>query len=259
MDGSPVLMGFVASLVAGLMTGAGAVPVLFTRRLPQRVADALLGFAAGVMLTASFFSLIAPGLDLAPQHLGLGRHGGALLVLAAVLAGAGVVLALDRVIPHEHFVMGRHGPETAKIRRIWLFVLAITLHNLPEGLAVGVGFGSGTGQGPALALAIGLQNAPEGLSVAVALASLGYRPFIALLLATLTGLVEPLGGLFGAAVVTLAGALLPLGLGFAAGAMLFVISHEIIPETHRSGHENLATTGLMIGLVVMTFLDTAMG
>jgi zinc transporter, ZIP family len=259
---SPVLVGFLASLAAGLMTGVGALPVLFTRELPQRVEDALLGFAAGVMLAASFFSLISPGIDHADQDLDLGRFGGALLVLAAVLAGAAALLALDRAIPHEHFVAGRHGPQGAKMRRIGLFILAITLHNLPEGLAVGVGFGGGEGarsEGTALAVAIGLQNAPESLSVAVALVSLGYRPLAALAIAAATGLVEALGGLFGAGVVAAASVMLPIGLGFAAGAMLFVISHEIIPETHRSGHEKLATSGLMVGLVVMTLLDTALG
>src|SRR5690606_72570 len=131
---------------------------------------------------------------------------------------------------HEHFVSGRHGPKRAKTRRIWLFVLAITLHNLPEGLAVGVGFGGGEiGSGAALAVAIGLQNAPEGLSVALALVSLGYERSHALLVATATGLFEAVGGLMGVGIVTVAEALLPSALGFAAGAMLFVISHEIIP------------------------------
>lgn len=262
MSWSPLLIGFLASLSAGLMTGVGALPVLFTRNLPQRIEDTLLGFAAGVMLAASFFSLISPGINHAEQDLGLGRYGGALLVLTAVLIGAGALLVLERMIPHEHFVVGRHGPEGAKMRRIWLFVLAITLHNLPEGLAVGVGFGGGQGavsEGTALAVAIGLQNAPEGLSVAVALASLGYRPIVALAIATATGLVEAFGGLIGAGVVAAASIMLPIALGFAAGAMLFVISHEIIPETHRSGHEKLATSGLMAGIVLMTFLDTALG
>jgi ZIP family zinc transporter len=189
VDLSPILIGFAASLAAGLMTGVGALPVFFARGLPGSVEDAILGSAAGVMLTASFFSLLVPGIEHAQQDLGLSRYVGVLLVLAAVLAGAGALFGLERVIPHEHFVTGRHGPKTAKVRRIWLFVLAITLHNLPEGLAVGVGFGGGEiGKGATLAIAIGLQNAPEGLSVAMALASLGYSPAAAFLIATATGL-----------------------------------------------------------------------
>jgi ZIP family zinc transporter len=162
-------------------------------------------------------------------------------------------------MPHEHFPTGREGPDKTKLRRVWLFVIAITPHNLPEGLAVGVAFGGGQLEGAKLAIAIGLQNAPEGLSVAVALTSIGYTRLRALLIATATGLIEAAGGLAGVGIVAVSQPLLPWGLGFAAGAMLFVISNEIIPETHRSGHETAATAGLMIGVVVMTFLDTVLG
>lgn len=260
MDGNTILTGFVASLAAGLMTGVGALPVLAVRRVSERLEDGMLGFAAGVMLAASFLSLIVPGLEAAEAKLGLSTPTAALLVLSALLLGGAIVWAVNAYAPHEHFVSGRQGPAIGKVRRIWLFVAAITLHNLPEGLAVGVGFGNGaTGDGIALAVAIGLQNAPEGLSVALALASLGYGRPAAVAIATATGAIEALSGLFGVTVVTLAAPLLPAALGFAAGAMLFVISHEIIPETHRQGHESLATWGLMIGLAVMTFLDSAFG
>ena len=254
-----ILIGFGASLAAGLMTGAGALPVLFRRTPAQTVEDALLGFAAGIMLAASFFSLISPGLSYAEEILGLGHAAAALVVLAAVLVGAAALHLLNRHMPHEHFVSGREGPDTETVRRVWLFVLAITLHNLPEGLAVGVGFGGGDlSAGATLATAIGLQNAPEGLAVAAALASLGYGRVRSVLIATATGAIEGLSGLAGVALVTISQPLLPMALGFAAGAMLLVISAEIIPETHRSGHENAATAGLMLGIVVMTFLDTAL-
>jgi ZIP family zinc transporter len=255
-----VLIGFGASLAAGLMTGAGALPVLFRKHYPAAFQDALLGFAAGVMLAASFFSLILPGFHHAQRTMALTRPLAASVVLAALLLGAWMIHLLNVYVPRKHFSAGREGPDVDRIRRIWLFVIAITLHNLPEGLAVGVGFGGEDMlAGTKIAVAIGLQNVPEGLSVAVALASLGYGRVQACLVATATGLVEALGGLAGAAIVSLSEPLLPMGLGFAAGAMLFVISNEIIPETHRSGHETHATAGVLIGVVVMTFLDTTLG
>ena len=160
---SPLLLGILASLAAGAATGLGAVPLLLGRPIRGVAEDVLLGFAAGVMLAASFFSLIAPALA-AAEGRGYGRLGAAGLVVAAILLGALCLWLVNRVLPHEHFVTGRAGIGWDKVRRIWLFVLTITLHNFPEGLAVGVGFGGGeVGAGTALARAIGLQNIPEGM------------------------------------------------------------------------------------------------
>lgn len=256
---SPLWAGFLASLAAGLMTAVGALPVLFGRTPGRPARDMTLGFAAGVMLAASFFSLIIPALDAAEA-----RYGGSALPAAiacvAILLGMGLVAAMNELLPHEHFLQGREGPEAASLRRIWLFVIAIAIHNLPEGLAVGVGFGADGGEsGLALAVGIGLQNLPEGLAVAVALLGEGYARTRAFAIAALTGLIEPLGGLLGAGIITLSQPLLPWGLAFAAGAMLYVISHEIIPETHRSGNQQKATLGLAIGLVIMLFLDVSLG
>jgi ZIP family zinc transporter len=256
---SLVLWGLVASLGAGLMTGVGALPVLFGRQFSRRWNDGLLGFAAGVMLSASYFSLIVPGIEAAEA-----LHGSvwiaAGIAAAGILLGAGCVAAMNEVLPHEHFIEGREGAAAEAMSRIWLFIIAITIHNFPEGMAVGVGFGTGNlEQGLSLATGIGLQNAPEGMAVAVALRSLGYSRLRSVGIATATGLVEPLGGLLGAALVTVSAPLLPWGLTFAAGAMLYVISHEIIPETHRHGHQTGATTGLIIGLVLMMFLDVTLG
>ncbi|UYN97830.1 MAG: ZIP family metal transporter [Enhydrobacter sp.] len=234
------------------------MPVLVVRRLSERIQDLLLGFAAGVMLAASFFSLIIPGLDVAQQQ-GFGKLGAVNLVIAGLLLGAATLWSVHRLVPHEHFVLGREGPCTERVRRIWLFVLAITLHNFPEGLAVGVSFGDEAGRGMAVATGIGLQNIPEGLAVAVALIGLHYSKAQAFGVALLTGLVEPIGGFVGVAAVTVATSLLPWGLAFAAGAMIFVISDEIIPETHRRGFEHHGTAGLMVGLVVMMFLDVMLG
>jgi ZIP family zinc transporter len=259
MEQSPILLGFLGSLAAGLMTAVGAAPVLFGKDLTRRQRDISLGFAAGVMLAASFFSLIIPALDAATTRYGDNALPAA-IVCTAILMGMGVVAWLNEALPHEHFTSGREGPEAASLRRIWLFIIAITIHNLPEGLAVGVGFGgAGFEGGFPIALGIGLQNAPEGLAVAVALLGERYSPARAFGIAALTGLVEPVTGLLGAAVIVVAQPLLPWGLAFAAGAMLYVISHEIIPETHRSGHQNQATAGLAIGLVVMLFLDVWLG
>lgn len=253
----PVTLGFVASLAAGAMTAVGALPALFGRSVSRRANDALLGFAAGVMLAASFLLLIIPGFDAALESFG-GPQVAAAVAGAGVMLGVGFIAALNAWIPHEHFAQGRQGPRDTELARIWLFVLAITIHNLPEGLAVGVGFGGGdVAGGTALAVGIGLQNAPEGLAVALALLACGYTRTYAFLVSSLTGLVEPAAGLLGAYAVSLSQLVLPWALTFAAGAMLYVISHKIIPETHRHGHENAATLGLAVGLVVMMFLDMA--
>lgn len=250
-----ILLGFLGSLAAGLMTAVGAVPVLFGKSVSRRANDLLLGFAAGVMLSAAFFSLIIPSIEASARLYGDGVSP-ALIAAAGILLGALAIQSLERRIPHEHFVQGREGPEAVALRRIWLFVIAITLHNVPEGLAVGIGFGAGdVTRATTLAAGIGLQNAPEGLAVAVALRSKGYSRLYAFWVACLTGLVEPVAGVIGAAAVSFVEPLLPWGLAFAAGAMIYVISHEIIPETHRHGHQKAATTGLTVGLVGMMILD----
>jgi ZIP family zinc transporter len=257
MDGRLIAIGCAASIGAGAATAIGALFVLFVRKLSQRLNDTLLGFSAGVMLAASFFSLIIPGMEYAKADVGVTLA--ALAVIAAVMLGAIALAIVNRYAPHEHFILGTKGIETRALHRIWLFVIAITLHNFPEGLAVGVGYGTGDiASGNALAIGIGLQNIPEGLAVATALRSLGYSRLACFAIAGATGLVEPAGGLLGVTAVTVFKPLLPWGLGFAAGAMLFVVSNEIVPETHRRGHEELATFGLMIGLVLMMFLDVTL-
>lgn len=256
---SIVLWGLLASLGAGLMTGAGALPVLFGRS-PDRIwNDRMLGFAAGVMLAASFFSLLLPGIAAAEAMHG-SRLVAALIAAAGVVLGSAAVAFLNEALPHEHFFQGREGVDSAEFARIWLFVLAITIHNFPEGMAVGIGFGGGdVTNGMALATGIGMQNAPEGLAVAVALRGLGYGRLHAFGIALLTGLIEPVGGLLGVVAIHVSEPLLPWGLAFAAGAMIYVISHEIIPETHRHGHQNAATAGLTAGLVLMMVLDVSLG
>ena len=249
----------LGGLVAAAATAAGTLPVLFAQQPSQRVQDSLFGFGAGVMLAASAFSLVAPGIAAATQQ-GHGPWGAGLIVGGGLLLGAGALLWLDRSLPHEHFIKGREGQDSRTLRRTWLFVFAIALHNLPEGLAIGVAFaGNEASRAAALSAGIAIQDLPEGLVVALALLVAGYKRPFAVGLGMATGLVEPIGAVIGAVVVGHSAAMLPWGLGFAAGAMLFVVSHEIIPESHRKGHEAFATGGLMIGFVVMMLLDTALG
>ncbi|RST56307.1 ZIP family metal transporter [Variovorax sp. MHTC-1] len=253
-----VLQALTGGSVAALATALGTLPILFSQRLSERAQDTLFGFGAGVMLAASAFSLIIPGIA-AARATGVDAWGAGGIVGSAILLGALALLVLDRVLPHEHFIKGVEGRNAQVLRRTWLFVFAIALHNLPEGLAIGVGFAGGDAlRGSALATGIAIQDVPEGLVVAVALLAAGYRRAFAVGLGMASGLVEPLGAVLGAAIVSGSAALLPWGLGFAAGAMLFVISHEIIPESHRKGHEAFATGGLMVGFVLMMLLDTAL-
>lgn len=253
---SLVATGLIASLLAGLATGVGALPALFFKSVPDRLMSTLLGGAAGVMLAATSFSLIVPGIE----HGNLLWPGYGVYVVAISLFGGAICLDLvDRLLPHEHFILGHEGP-SSKMKRIWLFIIAITIHNFPEGLAVGVGFGSGDiANGTSLAIGIGLQNMPEGLAVALPLLGLGYSRLKAIGIATLTGLVEPVGGLLGVAAVSIFHPVLPIGLAFAAGAMLFVISDEIIPETHAKGRSRLATFGIIVGFIIMMTLDNLLG
>ncbi|SPF81091.1 ZIP family metal transporter [Pseudoprimorskyibacter insulae] len=250
-----ILVGAAASLAAGAMTGVGALPVLLGKTVSRRTNDTMLGFAAGVMISASFFSLILPGIDYGETIYG-GTVAAALLAGFGIALGAGAVAWMNANIPHEHFITGPEGADPGALSKLWLFILAITIHNFPEGMAVGIGFGGGdVANGMSLATGIGLQNAPEGLAVALALRGQGFSKGKSVGIALMTGLVEPIGGLIGVAAVTVSSYVLPVGLTFAAGAMLYIISHEIIPETHRHGHQNRATTGLLIGLILMMLLD----
>lgn len=255
---NPLASGFLASLFAGMSTSIGALPVLLPFDPSERTQGILLGIGGGMMLAATSFSLILPGTDAA---IALGYPGpiAALVMVTGVLLGGAFLWAAHNIFPHEHFFKGPEGPEAQNIKRIWLFVIAIALHNFPEGLAVGVGFGGGEQAGAiALALGIALQNIPEGLVVAIALRDIGYAPRQAFAVSSLTGLIEPIGGLFGAAVVTFAQAALPWAMGFAAGAMLFVIVDEIIPDIDQKSFGQRGTLGLMGGFVIMMFLDIAL-
>lgn len=259
MADNVTLLGLGGSLAAGLATGVGALPIFFIKEITPQIQGALLGFGAGVMLAATSFSLVIPGIE-AAEKLTQDRFLAASIVVLGILLGGGFLWLANRYFPHEHFIKGAEGSNSSRLKQVWLFVIAITLHNFPEGLAVGVGFGGGDIQnGIALTLGIGLQNFPEGLVVAIALLAEGYRRRNVFGVALLTGLAEPIGGVIGAGIVSIASIILPWGMAFAAGAMLFVISDEIIPESHSLGTEKQATLGVMIGFVLMMFLDVTLG
>lgn len=259
VSASPVVAGAVASLIAGVATGLGALPIYLRRRWSEPSQAIMLAVAGGIMLAATMFSLIVPAIEVAAARAG-NDVAAVLTVAAGVVLGAAGIWAIHAAVPHEHFLKGAEGAAPGRLGRHWLFILAITLHNFPEGMSVGVAFGLGDlSAGLAVTVGIGLQNLPEGLAVAAALVVQGYDRHRAVAIALLTGLVEPVGGLVGAAAVGLSAALLPWGLAFAAGAMLFVISGEVIPETQRGHVGHRATVSLVLGFVVMMMLDTTLG
>lgn len=245
---------FYAGMVAAASTALGATLAVFTKQITNRMLDTLMGFGAGVMLAASIFSLILPSIEIMQEQTSS-------MILAsskvgfALLLGAGVMLLMEKAVPHEHFFKGTDGKASTRLRQSWLFVLAIALHNIPEGLAIGASYAAGDGHG--LAIGITIQDMPEGFIVAMALIAAGYTRLFSISIGILSGLTEPVMAIIGATMMEVSTAMLPWGLAAAAGAMLFVISHEIIPESHRKGHEFFATNGLMLGFVLMLILDTA--
>jgi zinc transporter, ZIP family len=264
----PVLQAFLATLFTWGMTAAGAALVFGTKNVPRRLLDSMLGFAAGVMIAASFWSLLAPAIELS--------EGGALPVwvppVVGFLAGGIFLRLLDRLLPHLHPGMKMSDAEGIHTswRRSVLLVAAITLHNIPEGLAVGVAFGAvglgitegvpeaTLGAAVALAIGIGLQNFPEGTAVAMPLRREGMSRGKSFFYGQLSAVVEPVAAVVGAAAVILATPILPYALAFAAGAMIFVVAEELVPEAKR-GSPDIAAMALMVGFVVMMTLDVALG
>lgn len=248
---NPIMQGLVGGVTIAALNLVGALVIFVWSSPSERFLNGALGFAAGVMLTASFTSLILPGIEL----------GGVIPVIVGMVVGVAAMEAANRLIPHLHLEKGREGLDTTRLRAVWLFILAITIHNMPEGLAVGVGFGSGDiANALSLMIAIGIQNIPEGLAVSVSALNAGMgSSFYASLVGLRAGLVEIPLALLGAWAVQLARPILPYAMGFAAGAMIYVISDEIVPETHLSGFERVATLGTMAGVIVMLYLDITLG
>jgi len=268
----PVFLALVATLGTWFVTALGALLVVFTKRFNQRYLDASLGMAAGVMIAASFWSLLKPDIEMS-QDGWYGQHGLSWLpALVGFLLGAAALRCIDYVLPHLHPGLAvAEGPKTSW-QRSTLLVLAITMHNIPEGLAVGVAFGAAAdfayntaeywqqiGAATALAIGIGLQNFPEGTAVALPLRREGMSRLRCFWYGQLSAVVEPIAGVIGAALVIAMSAILPYALAFAAGAMIFVVAEELIPESQRRGNVDLATMGVIVGFCVMMTLDVALG
>lgn len=261
----PVLQALLATGFTWAMTAAGAAVVFTARDISRRVLDAMLGFAAGVMIAASYWSLLAPAIEMS-EGKGIPSW---VPAVSGFLIGGIFLRGIDKVLPHLHIGFPTEEAEGMKTswRRSTLLVLAITLHNIPEGLAVGVAFGAlaaglpATTLGAAIALAIGIgiQNFPEGLAVSMPLRREGLSRRRSFWYGQLSGVVEPIAGVIGAATVIVAQPILPYALAFAAGAMIFVVIEELVPEAQRGGNTDLATMGAMVGFAVMMLLDVALG
>jgi ZIP family zinc transporter len=262
---SPVAQAVVATLFTWFLTALGAAMVFFFKSFNRKLLDGMLGFAAGVMIAASFWSLLAPSIQMA-EDSGMSPW---VPAAAGFMAGGMFLYFIDKIIPHLHpgFPLNEaEGPRTTWHRSI-LLVLAITLHNIPEGLAVGVAFGALAADLPsasltgaiALAIGIGIQNFPEGTAVAVPLRREGLSRFKSFWYGQLSVIVEPVAGFIGAYAVVIFRPILPYALSFAAGAMIFVVVEELIPESQLEKHSDIATFGSLIGFTVMMILDVALG
>ncbi len=245
----------LTALGVGGATVVGAVVGFAFKKLSHRFSDIVLAFAAGVMLAAAVLGLVLPSLEYG------GRYG-LLITVAGIFAGAVCLNLIDKLVPHLHKLAGvdTEAHNNAGLSRVLLFVTAIAIHNLPEGIAAGVGFGSGdTSQALIIAGGIALQNIPEGMVIIGPMLAAGVSPRRTLLLAMATGLVEVVGTLIGYLAVSVAAAILPFALAFAGGTMLYVISDEMIPETHAHGSERGATYALLVGFCVMLVTDVLLG
>jgi ZIP family zinc transporter len=252
-DSDPVFQAFIATVGTYVLTALGTLPVLFFRTAPRRLMDGMMGFAAGVMVAASCWSLLVPAIE----------TGGVSVATAGLLAGAAFLYTADQALPHLHGEFPDEArPEGPGVRweRSVLLMLAMTLHNFPEGLAVGVSFGGrDLGSAVALAIGIGLQNIPEGLAIALPFRRGGMTRGHAFFWGQLSAAIEPIAGIIGAWLVLASGAFLPYGMAAAGGAMLYVVVEELIPETVRSGSPDVATIGFIGGFAVMIALDNALG
>ena len=270
---SPILMALYAGLFTWILTALGAALVFFFKSTNRKFLDMALGFTAGVMIAASFWSLIAPAISAVEIQNELGQSSMPSFLPPAIgfFMGAIFMFALDKAIPHLH-IFGKlkdaEGPKT-DLKKTSLLVLAIAIHNIPEGLAVGVAFGAlfipefadvyTLGAAVALGIGIGLQNFPEGFAVSMTVRRAGLSRRKSWFWGQLSAIVEPIFAVIGAALVMLVWPILPYALSFAAGAMIFIVVEEVIPESQKGGNTDLATMGLIAGFIVMMSLDVALG
>jgi len=247
----PVERAFILSLIPAGLTSLGALLGALGLVGRDEHLDAGLGFSAGVMLVASFTSLILPSIEM----------GGISVSTAGFLLGVAVIALLEKLLPHEHLVKGFEGSEALarRLRKVWLVVIAILIHNLPEGMAVGASAAEGPSSGLLVAVAIGLQDIPEGFAVVYPLSMIYRSLSIPLSVGVISGISETLMAVLASAIASHSRILLPLTLSLAGGAMIHVVSHEILPETHSKGHERLATFGFLAGFLTMLWLDVLLG
>ena len=260
-ESNPILLALLSTGFTWFLTAVGAAFVFFFKSIKPSVLDTMLGFAAGVMIAASFWSLLAPAIELS--------GGNPLPAVIGFLLGGAFLRLIDVLLPHIHKKDGEDHPEGLKTPwgKSTLMFLAVTLHNFPEGLAVGVAFGAAASEMPsasmagalALTLGIGIQNLPEGAALSIPLRREGMSRGKSFFWGQFSGMVEPLGGLLGAAMVMVAQPIMPYTLAFAAGAMIFVVAEEVIPQSQSGEHSHLATLGVMLGFAVMMLLDVALG
>ncbi|MDY0975562.1 ZIP family metal transporter [Massilia sp. CFBP9012] len=257
MNANPKMLAALAGgSTAAAATALGTLPVLFAQNFTKRTYDCFLGFGAGVMLGATAFSLVIPALS-AAKTAGAGNWESSLMVGAGIMFGAGAILLLGRAVRTEGILT--NDPDKVSLRRAWLFVWAVALHNLPEGLAIGVAFaGIDVEKATSLATGVSIQDVPEGLVVALALHAVGYSRLTAVGMGVASGLVEPIAAVFGVALIGISAGLLPYALAAAAGAMLLVIVNDVIPESRQSGNGTQASVALIFGFILMTVLDTAL-
>ena len=265
LDYDPILLAFVATLFTWAITALGASMVFFFKTINKKILNSMLGFAAGVMIAASFWSLLKPAIEMAEES----GSPPWMPALIGFLSGGAFLLLVDKLLPHLHLGLSTDKAEGIKTswQRSVLLVVAITLHNIPEGLAVGVAFGALANNPDAgmlagaivLAIGIGLQNFPEGAAVSIPLRREGFSRLKAFNYGQLSGIVEPIAGVIGAYLVLSITPLLPYALSFAAGAMIFVVVEQLIPESQTGNETDLSTIGAMIGFATMMFLDVALG
>ena len=256
---TPVTQALLGTLFTWLMTAIGAAAIFLAREPSRKLQDGMLGFAAGVMIAASYWSLLAPAIDLS--------NGSWVPAVVGFLLGGAFLRGIDVVLPHLHVYANVPEGHHSHWKRSVLLVTAITLHNIPEGLAVGVAFGAAAigdsaytlAGAIALAIGIGIQNLPEGLAVAMPLQRSGLSRFKGFMYGQFSGMVEPVAGILGALAVLAARPILPYALAFAAGAMIFVVVEDAIPEAQSQGNNDVATMGAMIGFALMMCLDVALG
>jgi len=262
---NPILLAFLAALFTWLMTASGAAMVFFFKTINPKILNSMLGFAAGVMIAASFWSLLSPAIEMTEEQGGIPW----LPAVVGFLSGGVFLFSIDKILPHLHLGLSIDKAEGIKTswQRSILLVLAITLHNIPEGLAVGVAFGAVAANLPSvtlagaigLAIGIGIQNFPEGAAVSIPLRREKLSRRKSFMYGQLSGIVEPIAGILGAIAVITMRPILPYALSFAAGAMIYVVVEELIPEAQQNKNTDIATIGAMLGFAVMMTLDVALG